>query len=151
VNSQRRYHLSDDDIKILAENGCLLDFTHEWRSKAGPEPKEPPYLPTPREVNDASVLGRFFDEGSLLTLFATKCELLGHHIKCSECEGYRRLWPTLELRKSSGIWQPDDPPVGDGFQMWSSDQGCPLSPVFLEPKELAKWMTEFGLPENLDI
>ncbi|BFG77831.1 hypothetical protein PTKU46_58640 [Paraburkholderia terrae] len=151
LNSQWRYHLGEDDVRILAENDCLLDFTHEWKSRAGPEPKEPPYVPTPREVNDATVLGRCFDEGTLLTLFAGKCELLGLALKCSECEGYGRLWPTGELRSSSGAWQQVASPAGEGFQMWSSVESCPVSPVFAGPSDLAKWMTEFGRPENFDI
>ncbi|MGT2469283.1 hypothetical protein [Paraburkholderia terrae] len=151
LNSQWRYHLGEEDVRLLAENGCLLDFTHEWTSMAGPEPKEPPYIPTAREVNDASVLGRCFTDGAQLTLFAGKCEMLGLALKCSECEGYRRLWPTGELRSSSGAWQQMDPPVGEGFQMWSSVESCPVSPVFAGPSDLAKWMTEFGRPENFDI
>ena len=57
-------------------------------------------------------------------------------------------WPLEE------VWEgylskdpPEDPPAGDGWQMWETcSDGSPISPVFNTPEELAHWLADTGAP-----
>lgn len=49
--------------------------------------------------------------------------------RCPTCDGRGRIRPIIEL------------PKGKGYQLWdTSFAGCPVSPVFETPDELARWL-----------
>lgn len=57
--------------------------------------------------------------------------------KCPLCYGTKSVSPVVEPPKG---W---DYKKTNGYQIWQTvSEGSPISPVFLKPEELAKWMTE---------
>lgn len=41
---------------------------------------------------------------------------------------------------TSEAWEPTDPPIGDGFQLWeTTSEGSPISPVFATLDALCEW------------
>ncbi len=51
--------------------------------------------------------------------------------RCPTCDGRGRIRPIIEV------------PVGTGYQLWdTSFAGCPISPVFKSPEELACWLSK---------
>lgn len=58
---------------------------------------------------------------------------------CKACEGHGE---TAAARAAYEAWESEDPPEGDGYQIWETvSEGSPISPVFATPEELAKHMT----------
>jgi hypothetical protein len=86
LNSKWRYHLSAEDVAVLDASGYLVDFIPTRNAMMGSVPKDPPDVPTPRELNDAAVAGRDFDEGSKLFLFIANCERVAAPVHCPKCE-----------------------------------------------------------------
>lgn len=64
---------------------------------------------------------------------------------CTVCNGKGSIWPSEEDEKRYDEWERTEPPAGDGYQIWETvSEGSPISPVFSDPKELAKWMARYG-------
>lgn len=74
-----------------------------------------------------------------------ECERLGHDTKCTKCEGEGLIWDSPENKIKCEEWVREDPPVGDGWQMWeTTSEGSPISPVFASPEILALWLSDTG-------
>lgn len=42
-------------------------------------------------------------------------------------------------------WQREDPPAGDGWQVWETvSEGSPISPVFATAEEVVRWLVDVG-------
>lgn len=59
------------------------------------------------------------------------------------------MWSSPEVMAASEAWEPSEPPVGDGFQLWeTTSEGSPISPVFQTLEALCSWAathaTTFG-------
>lgn len=61
---------------------------------------------------------------------------------CSHCAG-DGCDPSA--KEAWEAWTPNEPPEGDGWQMWeNTSDGSPISPVFATPEELARWLDDTG-------
>lgn len=60
---------------------------------------------------------------------------------CRVCSGRGHV-ATREQEAEHDAWQPTDPPVGEGWQLWETvSEGSPLSPVFPDDAGLIGWLT----------
>lgn len=127
------HHLNADDVAALVEGGRLMDLTHP--------PKEPPYVPTPEEVNEWSISGIGHDAINQWIVVGAECKRLGIDPACPHCGGAGTLWESLEAEQAAEAWISSEPPAGDGYQIWETvSEGSPISPVFATPEELARHM-----------
>jgi hypothetical protein len=59
---------------------------------------------------------------------------------CKTCNGYG-IHP--DHYQAYEEWEPEDPPEGEGWQMWETvSEGSPISPVFQTPEGLAQWLAD---------
>lgn len=136
------HHLNADDVAALLEAGRLMDFTHTWKPGQGWQLKEPAYVPTPEEVNAWSLSGFGHDSMNQWTVTNAECKRLGIDAECPSCKGEGTIWDSPEDERAAEAWNPTQPPVGDGYQIWETvSEGSPISPVFATPEELARHMT----------
>lgn len=137
------HHLNADDVAALIDGGRLMDFTHTWTPETHWKMKEPPYFPTPEEVNVWSISGGFgHDSINQWIVVGAECKRLGIDPECPTCKGEGTIWDSPEDKKAAEEWTLTDPPVGDGYQIWETvSEGSPISPVFLTPEELARYMS----------
>lgn len=141
--------LEADDVVALVEDGRLYDFTHTWTRETGWKPKDPPYMPTPDEVNAWSGQSRGHDAINCGTLIEHRCKKVGVNHLCEKCEGTSLRWPSPEVKKQYDTWTQAEPPKGDGYQLWeSTSEGSPITPVFKTLDELCEYAaancTTFG-------
>ena len=141
MNSRWLHHLNDDDVRALVEGGRLHDFTSVWIKGRGWVKKDPPYIPTAREVNEWSITGFGHDAINAWLCVKAACKRAGQDDTCRECHGRGHIWDSPEQKKIYDEWQPTDPPAGDGWQLWETvSDGSPVSPVFATAEELAGWL-----------
>lgn len=140
-NSEWMYHLNQQDVDALLKGDRLWDFTHIWTQGKGWEPKDPPYVPTPEEVNKWSISGFGHDSSNAWIVISAECDRLGYEKSCKHCDGEGCLWPTREIKQMAEDWTSIEPPTGEGYQIWETvSEGSPISPVFEKPEDLAEWM-----------
>lgn len=73
-------------------------------------------------------------------LVSFRCKVLGIVESCTVCEGHQNIG-TQEQRDAYENWEWIQPPVGDGWQFWTTvTEGSPLSPVFATSEELVDWL-----------
>lgn len=148
-NSCWNHHLNADDVAALLEEDRLRDLTHTWTPESRWQPKEPPYVPTPEEVNTWSLSGLGHDAINQWIVVGAECKRLGIDSTCPHCAGNGVIWDSPEDEQAAEAWEPSDPPAGDGYQIWETvSEGSPISPVFATPEELAKHMA--GKPWGAD-
>lgn len=142
-NASWSHHLNADDVKALVKAGRLQDFTHTWTKEDGWKPKEPKVIPTPREVNEWSLVGFGHDSINQWVCVEAECKRLGYKQSCERCNGDGSLWPSAKIKKAYNKWRGTNPPKGKGWQLWETvSEGSPISPVFKTPEELARWLTD---------
>lgn len=148
-NSSWSHHLNVDDVAALLEGGRLRDLTHTWTPESRWQPKEPPYVPTPEEVNTWSLSGLGHDAINQWIVVGAECKRLGIDSTCPHCAGSGTIWDSPEDEQAAEAWEHRDPPAGDGYQIWETvSEGSPISPVFATPEELAQHMA--GKPWGAD-
>lgn len=60
---------------------------------------------------------------------------------CPICNGEGEVFTFEKDKKASDEWVPQQPPVGEGYQLWDSFMpGAPISPVFSKPEEFAMYL-----------
>jgi hypothetical protein len=132
--------LEADDVKALVDGERLRDFTHTWTQGEGWKPKDPPYMPTPDEVNAWSGQGMGHDSINLDILIKHRGKKAGVETTCQNCKGHGYTWPSPEIEKKYDEWEKIEPPKGDGFQLWeTTSEGSPVSPFFKTLDELCAW------------
>lgn len=135
------HHLNADDVAALVDAGRLNDLTHTWSPEHRWQPKDPPYVPTPEEVNVWSLSGMGHDAINRWVVVGAECKRLGVEPDCDACDGECSLWDTPEDKLAAEAWAPTEPPAGDGYQIWETvSEGSPISPVFATPEGLARHM-----------
>ncbi len=145
-NRSWMHHLNADDVAALIEAGRLIDFTHTWTQDKGWQEKDPPCIPTPKEVNNWSITGLGHDSCNQWIVVNVECKRLGYETQCSRCDGKGILWPTPEIEQQYEEWRRIEPPSGVGYQLWETvSEGSPISPVFATSEELADYL---AIPEN---
>lgn len=122
-NSYWMHHLSQEDVDALFDAGDLTEF---------------PERPTAEQVNRWTIPS--LHDVNMWIVIEARCKRMDVSPTCSHCED-GTLWPSPEVRKLHDEWDPVEPPKGEGYQIWESvTEGSPISPVFADPIELAKWM-----------
>lgn len=136
------HHLNQDDVNALVAADRLHDFTHTFVSGEGWKPKNPAYTPTAQEVNEWSLRGFGHDSINQHVCVEARCLALGITNTCDHCKGQGDIWPSAEAEALHEDWRSEEPPAGDGYQIWETvSEGSPISPVFATPEELAHYMT----------
>jgi hypothetical protein len=60
---------------------------------------------------------------------------------CPKCLGEGSVWDSQENKAKAENWQQEQPPTGEGYQLWETvSEGSPCSPVFDSPEGLAHWL-----------
>jgi hypothetical protein len=150
---QWSHHLIQADVDALVAAGRLYDFCrrprNEEQAKALAEAggywmKEPNgYTPTADEVNTWSLSGMGHDAINQWVCVKARCEREGVETGCKVCGGDGDRWPTPEIKARYEAWKPEDPPTGEGFQLWeTTSEGSPVSPVFETIEELCTWCAD---------
>jgi len=140
------HHVNDDDVKVLVEGGRLYDFTHTWTKGIGWKPKDPLYVPTSREVNIWSCVAMGHDSINQWIVCKAECQRLGERKECAECDGEGEHWPSQEAKAKYEAWEREEPPSGNGYQIWETvSEGSPISPPFPSPEDLARHMATTAL------
>lgn len=127
-----RHHLIQADVDALIAADRLWDFTRRR------------HHPTAAEINACSRGGGFgHDAINAGVCVRARCERKGVPLECVRCQGSGAIWPSPEVEKQHEDWEPTDPPVGDGYQLWEDcSEGSPVSPVFASLDELCAWAAE---------
>ncbi len=148
-NSQWSHHLNDDDVAALLEAGRLMDFTHTFTRGEGWKKREDAPIPTAREVNEWSIGGFGHDSINQWTVVKAECARQGVSSLCPTCDGEGHTWSSEEAKQRAEAWERENPPKGDGYQLWETvTEGSPISPVFATPEALAAWLVDH--PRGVD-
>jgi len=132
--------LDQEDINLLVEKGRLIDFTHTWTKGKGWKKKNPLVIPTPDEVAVWQANSAGHDAINQGVCVEGRCKRLGIKYLCADCKGHGYTWPDPEVEKKYDDWKPEDPPAGEGYQLWEdTSEGSPISPVFKTLDELCEW------------
>ena len=132
--------LRQDDVDALVKDGRLIDLTSDFIPGVGWQKKSPEVVPTAAQVNEWSFFGFGHDCINQWVCVKARCDREGVDPICSKCEGYGDLWYRPEHKKSYEDGQPEDPPSGDGWQVWETvSEGSPITPVFKSASALAAY------------
>jgi hypothetical protein len=150
-------NLDQDDVQSLLDADRLWDFTRTPKNEEQREvvrkkikdggnswlPYNNGYVPNFQEVNEWNMKGMGHDSINCGVCVKAKCERLGYELICNTCNGEGILFDTPEAKGLYENWEPTDPPVGKGFQLWgTTSEGNPMSPVFTALDNLCKWLDE---------
>jgi hypothetical protein len=141
-NGMWSHHLTQDDVDTLVASNRLWDFTRRVVPGVGWVDREPPVRPTAAEVNEWSLRSMGHDGSNAYIVIRERCKREGVSDTCSTCDGHSTLEAYEGQRAEAEAWEPEQPPVGEGWQMWETvSEGSPVSPVFATADELVAWMT----------
>jgi hypothetical protein len=149
------HHLIQADVDALVAANRLWDLTRVPRDAGQalvvairvafhgtnswlPEPSG--HRPTPAEVNAWSLRGFGHDGINCGVCVEARCEREGVPYQCARCKGSGTIWPSPEIAQRCEDWKQEEPPTGDGYQLWEDcSEGSPVSPVFASLDELCAW------------
>lgn len=158
----RRWYdkLTQDEVDVLARAGRLRVFIgypvhydeeiKSWMKWEGDKkvPATPPTIPSAEEVNRAARKGLIHDVINREICIRTRAKRLGVYGLCEHCNG-AGVWQSDEYREKYEAWEPEEPPQGDGWQVWENvSEGSPVSPVFATEYELQDWLIGQGYSEG---
>ena len=152
------HNITEDEVKALVNAGRLMDFTRVPRNDKQRDdvekkkaeggnswlPYDNGYIPTAEEVNEWSKNGFGHDAINKFICVNARAKRLGiTEFECRYCGGEGVLWPDEKYKKLAKDFEFIDPPLGDGYQLWSTTtEGTPMSPVFERPEDLARWLAD---------
>ena len=136
-----QYHLTQIEVDALVKEGRLMDLTHNWEPEIGWSKKEPAYIPTADEVNNWAINAPFGHDSIYRWICVkARAEHQGVYGTCEFCGGEGEIWQSDEIKKLNELWESFDPPVGEGYKLWSTTtEGHPMTPVFSSAEELAEY------------
>lgn len=141
-NESWSHHANADDVAALVAGDRLYDLTHTWDRENGWQPKTPPEIPTPEQVNEWDICSMGHDSINAWVVIRARCEREGVETECSTCGGHGHIEAYPGQRAEAEAWECTDPPDGPGYQLWETvSEGSPISPVFDTAEGLAQWMT----------
>lgn len=155
-NTQWSHHLSQQDVDALVDAGRLMDFTRTPRTEQQREdvrkkmeaggnswlPYDNGYRPTATEVNEWSLYGMGHDSLNAMIAVEARCEREGQAHRCATCNGHGSLERYPGQRDEAEAWTKEDPPEGEGWQVWETvSEGSPISPVFPTREGVIEWLT----------
>ncbi len=154
------HNLEQEDVDALVDADRLWDFTRVpinskqleiVRKKIANRenswlPFDNGYKPTAQEVNEWSLKGFGHDSINCSVVIAARLAKQGISHLCSNCNGEGVKWQSDVAKDLYENWKKYEPPVGEGFQLWTDN--APLSPVFKTLEDLCQWCesnaTTFG-------
>lgn len=149
-NGMLCHHLEQSDVDALVVAGRLMDFTHTWDPVNRWKPKDPVPKITAEEVNRWSLRGMGHDSINCHIVIEARCKREGIATTCPVCEGRGSVEKYPGQRAEGEAWEPTEPPVGDGWQVWESiSEGSPVTPVFATAQELIQHMTTVGIWDHV--
>ena len=123
--------ITEEEVAALLKANRLWDLTRGGK------------IPTAAEVNHWNKTRMGHDGVNEMILVKTRAKRLGVYGKCPLCDGVGHLWCDPKYEDLYENWEPIEPPIGDGFQLWEDvTEGSPVSPVFASLDELAEWAAE---------
>lgn len=139
-NGSWSHHLDQDDVDALVAANRLVDLTHEFVRGEGWVAKNPTPTITAQQVNEWSLEGLGHDAINCWVVVKAKCKREGSESTCRWCEGHGEVEKYEGQRAEAEAWEPVEPPLGPGFQLWETvSEGSPISPVFESAEALAEW------------
>lgn len=114
------YKLTQDEVQALYDAGRLD------KSKPCPSVKDVNVSPDP--------INQFICVQARAKRFGISLD------PCGLCDGHGHLWPEDKYIKLSADWERIEPPIGEGYQLWSNE--APASPVYDNIEALAEWLVE---------
>jgi hypothetical protein len=133
-NESWMYHLNQDDVDAL----CSKEYPDYPLTEFFKANGRWPTVEEMRRINIFSSLSN-----ASYTCIRERCRREGIEPLCPHCKGDGRVWESPEYEKLYDEWEPTPPPEGPAYQIWETvSEGSPVSPPFLEPRDLAKWMVE---------
>jgi hypothetical protein len=140
-NTQWSHHLDPVDVDALIAADQLWDLTKTWTEADGWKERDPMPTITAAQVNTWSIPGIGHDSINCSVVIRAKCVRDGHPEMCELCEGHGFTEVYPGQRADSEAWESEEPPIGEGYQLWESvSEGSPISPVFPDAEGLAQWM-----------
>jgi hypothetical protein len=149
-----QHNITQDEVEALFEGGRLMDFTHVPRTEEqrriaaekraaggnGWLSESNGYVPTADEINEWSHHGMGHDSINHWICVKARAKRLGIYGQCERCRGEGQLWATPEIKAAHEAWTEQEPPTGDGYQLWqTTSEGSPISPVFPTLDALCEW------------
>lgn len=147
-------NLEQEDVDALIEADRLWDFTRVPINDEQREivrlkiakgenswlPFNNGYIPTAKEVNEWNLKGMGHDSLNCSYVIKARLEKQGKSHLCQNCNGTGENWQHPKAKSLYKNWKPYHPPVGDGFQLWSTtSEGNPMTPVFKSLIELCDY------------
>lgn len=142
LNQKWSCHLSQDDVDALVAANRLMDFTHTWSKEYGWTKNEQAPHPTAEQVNRWALTALGHDSINCHVVIKARLAKANLPAECAHCQGEGSVWPSQEARQASENWQREEPPVGEGWQMWQTVSDGPYTPVFKTPEELARYCAD---------
>jgi len=152
------HNLNQADVDALIAEGRLSDFTMVPRTEEQQEALRKQveaggsryylhdgngYTPTAEEVNAWSMACLGHDAINAWICIKARCAREGVPHECEVCHGKVTQWPSPEIERLCDEWTREEPPAGDGYQLWeTTSEGSPVSPVFASLDELCEWCAD---------
>lgn len=157
-NSGWCHNLNQSDVDALLKADRLWDFTRVPRTQRQRDlvakrvatgkhnswlPYDNRYRPTAQEVNEWSLAGLGHDSLNAGICIDARCKANKWPSRCPKCKGNGVVWPSKQAEKEYEAWEREEPPKGDGYQLWeTTSEGSPISPVFSTLDELCAYAAE---------
>jgi hypothetical protein len=129
-NNAHCYHLTQLEVDALITGDRLYSLKKQLGKN-----------PTVAEVNHWARTDTMGHDGiNKWICVEARAKAAGVYGYCPCCEGKGYFWANEEIAQKAEEWKKENPPVGDGYQLWeTTTEGSPQSPVFTTLKELAIW------------
>ena len=137
--------ITQDEVDALIKEGRLMGFTHIWTREAGWVAMDPMPVITAELINAWSSRRQSVGHDAINRWICveTRAKRLGVYGKCEFCGGKGELWRTPEAEKAHAEWEREEPPTGEGWQVWETvSEGSPISPVAGGPNPIVQWLME---------
>lgn len=134
------HYLTQDEVDALDAEYRFHNhnYDHEKKEWVRTAP-----CPTAVELNKAYLTGMGHDGCNKNICVEVRAKRLGVWGTCPFCEKGEIHNPDEKLRKLYDEWRRTEPPVGEGWQLWStSGEGSPITPVFSTKEKLADYCEE---------
>ena len=127
--------ITQDEMDALIKNNKLYDLNILNRKITVDELNE----------NIKKYLYFGYDCISQFIIAETRAKRLGVYGKCKCCKGTGKIFLNQKIEELYNAWDNYSyiqPPIGEGYQLWSTTIDGPISPVFRSIEELARYCTE---------
>lgn len=155
-NTSSDMMITQDDVDALIDNNRLWEFVrvplNEEQKKdclsSGWLPYNNGYKVTATEINNIvkehNPHNMFFghDTCNQLIIAKSRAKRLGVYGECPYCHGTGEFYCSEEIKQLHYNFEYIEPPIGEGYQLWSTTIDGPCTPVFKSIEELARYCTD---------